>query len=124
MKEYHERAGLVEVINTQDPGSAYIAHTVLEQEGLFVRIENEHTNAIPGFSIGISIMVKKEDVDRAIKILEQADLIPDQNKADDTLLSDLNLSQQKQRKRIWSVLLILVILIALFALWTIILNPG
>ena len=110
MEELKNRGGLVEVLNSYDEGYVNLAYTLLQDRGFFVRIENALTNAIPGMSVGVSLMVREEDAAEAIKALVAADILPSQEGS----LEDI--TQRDSKKRWRKLLLLLVALIAALAL--------
>ncbi|CCY12132.1 MULTISPECIES: hypothetical protein [environmental samples] len=113
MEELKNRGGLVEVLNSYDEGYVNLAYTLLQDRGFFVRIENALTNAIPGMSVGVSLMVREEDAAEAIKALVAADILPSQEGS----LEDI--TQRDSKKRWRKLLLLLVALIAALALMAI-----
>lgn len=117
-----ERAGLVEVLNSQDANYIHIASSLLAKYGIFVRVENELTNLITGMSIGVSLMVKKEDAEKAIKILEENSIIPNQSEAPDKLLRSMNQTQKKESHKIFMLTFYLLLVLAGFALWITFVN--
>lgn len=114
MEEMKNRGGLVEVLNSYDESYVNLAYTLLQDRGFFVRVENALTNAIPGMSVGVSLMVREEDAAEAIKALVEADILPSQEGS----LEDIT---QRDSKKLWrKLLLLLVALIAaltLMAIW-------
>lgn len=117
-----ERAGLVEVLNSYDANYIHIASSLLAKYGIFVRVENELTNLIPGMSIGVSLMVKKEDAEKAIKILEENSIIPNQCEDPDKLLRSMNQTQKKESNKIYMLIIYLLLILAGFALWITFVN--
>lgn len=113
MEELKNRGGLVEVLNSYDEGYVNLAYTLLQDRVFFVRIENALTNAIPGMSVGVSLMVREEDAAEAIKALVAADILPSQEGS----LEDI--TQRDSKKRWRKLLLLLVALIAALALMAI-----
>lgn len=113
MEELKNRGGLVEVLNSYDESYVNLAYTLLQDRGFFVRVENALTNAIPGMSVGVSLMVREEDAAEAIKALVAADILPSQEGS----LEDI--SQRDSKKRWRKLLLLLVALIAALALMAI-----
>lgn len=113
MEELKNRGGLVEVLNSYDESYVNLAYTLLQDRGFFVRIENALTNAIPGMSVGVSLMVREEDAAEAIKALVAADILPSQEGS----LEDI--TQRDSKKRWRKLLLLLVALIAALALMAI-----
>ena len=113
MEEMKNRGGLVEVLNSYDESYVNLAYTLLQDRGFFVRVENALTNAIPGMSVGVSLMVREEDADEAIKALVEADILPSQEGS----LEDI--TQRDSKKRWRKLLLLLVALIAALALMAI-----
>lgn len=114
MEELKNRGGLVEVLNSYDESYVNLAYTLLQDRGFFVRVENALTNAIPGMSVGVSLMVREEDAAEAIKALVEADILPSQEGS----LEDI--TQRDSKKRWRKLLLLLVALIAaltLKAIW-------
>lgn len=114
MEEMKNRGGLVEVLNSYDESYVNLAYTLLQDRGFFVRVENALTNAIPGMSVGVSLMVREEDAAEAIKALVEADILPSQEES----LEDI--TQRDSKKRWRKLLLLLVALIAalvLMAIW-------
>jgi len=114
MEEMKNRGGLVEVLNSYDESYVNLAYTLLQDRGFFVRVENALTNAIPGMSVGVSLMVREEDAAEAIKALVEADILPSQEGS----LEDI--TQRDSKKRWRKLLLLLVALIAaltLMAIW-------
>ena len=114
MEEMKNRGGLVEVLNSYDENYVNLAYTLLQDRGFFVRVENALTNAIPGMSVGVSLMVREEDAAEAIKALVEADILPSQEGS----LEDI--TQRDSKKRWRKLLLLLVALIAaltLMAIW-------
>nr|WP_311479004.1 DUF2007 domain-containing protein [uncultured Porphyromonas sp.] len=114
MEELKNRGGLVEVLNSYDESYVNLAYTLLQDRGFFVRVENALTNAIPGMSVGVSLMVREEDAAEAIKALVEADILPSQEGS----LEDI--TQRDSKKRWRKLLLLLVALIAaltLMAIW-------
>ena len=113
MEELKNRGGLVEVLNSYDESYVNLAYTLLQDRGFFVRVENALTNAIPGMSVGVSLMVREEDAAEAIKALVEADILPSQEGS----LEDT--TQRDSKKRWRKLLLLLVALIAALALMAI-----
>lgn len=113
MEELKNRGGLVEVLNSYDESYVNLAYTLLQDRGFFVRVENALTNAIPGMSVGVSLMVREEDAAEAIKALVEADILPSQEGS----LEDI--TQRDSKKRWRKLLLILVALVAALALMAI-----
>lgn len=113
MEELKNRGGLVEVLNSYDESYVNLAFTLLQDRGFFVRVENALTNAIPGMSVGVSLMVREEDAAEAIKALVEADILPSQEGS----LEDI--TQRDSKKRWRKLLLLLVALIAALALMAI-----
>lgn len=113
MEEMKNRGGLVEVLNSYDESYVNLAYTLLQDRGFFVRVENALTNAIPGMSVGVSLMVREEDAAEAIKALVEADILPSQEGS----LEDI--TQRDSKKRWRKLLLLLVALIAALALMAI-----
>ena len=113
MEELKNRGGLVEVLNSYDESYVNLAYTLLQDRGFFVRVENALTNAIPGMSVGVSLMVREEDAAEAIKALVEADILPSQ----EGFLEDI--TQRDSKKRWRKLLLLLVALIAALALMAI-----
>lgn len=113
MEEMKNRGGLVEVLNSYDESYVNLAYTLLQDRGFFVRVENALTNAIPGMSVGVSLMVREEDAAEAIKALVAADILPSQEGS----LEDI--AQRDSKKRWRKLLLLLVALIAALALMAI-----
>lgn len=113
MEELKNRGGLVEVLNSYDESYVNLAYTLLQDRGFFVRVENALTNAIPGMSVGVSLMVREEDAAEAIKALVEADILPSQEGS----LEDI--TQRDSKKRWRKLLLLLVALIAALALMAI-----
>lgn len=113
MEELKNRGGLVEVLNSYDESYVNLAYTLLQNRGFFVRVENALTNAIPGMSVGVSLMVREEDAAEAIKALVAADILPSQEGS----LEDI--TQRDSKKRWRKLLLLLVALIAALALMAI-----
>lgn len=113
MEELKNRGGLVEVLNSYDESYVNLAYTLLQDRGFFVRVENALTNAIPGMSVGVSLMVREEDAAEAIKALVEADILPSQEES----LEDI--AQRDSKKRWRKLLLLLVALIAALALMAI-----
>lgn len=113
MEEKKNRGGLVEVLNSYDESYVNLAYTLLQDRGFFVRVENALTNAIPGMSVGVSLMVREEDAAEAIKALVAADILPSQEGS----LEDI--AQRDSKKRWRKLLLLLVALIAALALMAI-----
>ena len=113
MEELKNRGGLVEVLNSYDESYVNLAYTLLQDRGFFVRVENALTNAIPGMSVGVSLMVGEEDAAEAIKALVEADILPSQEGS----LEDT--TQRDSKKRWRKLLLLLVALIAALALMAI-----
>lgn len=113
MEELKNRGGLVEVLNSYDESYINLAYTLLQDRGFFVRVENALTNAIPGMSVGVSLMVREEDAAEAIKALVEADILPSQEGS----LEDI--TQRDSKKRWRKLLLLLVALIAALALMAI-----
>ncbi len=114
MEEMKNRGGLVEVLNSYDESYVNLAYTLLQDRGFFVRVENALTNAIPGMSVGVSLMVREEVAAEAIKALVEADILPSQEGS----LEDI--TQRDSKKRWRKLLLLLVALIAaltLMAIW-------
>ena len=105
MEELKNRGGLVEVLNSYDESYVNLAYTLLQDRGFFVRVENALTNAIPGMSVGVSLMVREEDAAEAIKALVEADIE--------------DITQRDSKKRWRKLLLLLVALIAALALMAI-----
>lgn len=113
MEELKNRGGLVEVLNSYDESYVNLAYTLLQDRGFFVRVENVLTNAIPGMSVGVSLMVREEDAAEAIKALVEADILPSQEES----LEEI--TQRDSKKRWRKLLLLLVALIAALALMAI-----
>lgn len=113
MEEMKNRGGLVEVLNSYDESYVNLAYTLLQDRGFFVRVENALTNAIPGMSVGVSLMVREEDAAEAIKALVAADILPSQEGS----LEEI--TQRDSKKRWRKLLLLLVALIAALALMAI-----
>ncbi|MDY5815372.1 DUF2007 domain-containing protein [Porphyromonas somerae] len=113
MEELKNRGGLVEVLNSYDESYVNLAYTLLQDRGFFVRVENALTNAIPGMSVGVSLMVREEDAAEAIKALVEADILPSQEES----LEDI--TQRDSKKRWRKLLLLLVALVAALALMAI-----
>lgn len=113
MEELKNRGGLVEVLNSYDESYVNLAYTLLQDRGFFVRVENALTNAIPGMSVGVSLVVREEDAAEAIKALVAADILPSQEGS----LEDI--TQRDSKKRWRKLLLLLVALIAALALMAI-----
>ncbi len=113
MEELKNRGGLVEVLNSYDESYVNLAYTLLQDRGFFVRVENALTNAIPGMSVGVSLMVREDDAAEAIKALVEADILPSQEGS----LEDI--TQRDSKKRWRKLLLLLVALIAALALMAI-----
>lgn len=113
MEELKNRGGLVEVLNSYDESYVNLAYTLLQDRGFFVRVENALTNAIPGMSVGVSLLVREEDAAEAIKALVEADILPSQEGS----LEDT--TQRDSKKRWRKLLLLLVALIAALALMAI-----
>ena len=113
MEELKNRGGLVEVLNSYDESYVNLAYTLLQDRGFFVRVENALTNAIPGMSVGVSLLVREEDAAEAIKALVEADILPSQEGS----LEDI--TQRDSKKRWRKLLLLLVALIAALALMAI-----
>lgn len=113
MEALKNRGGLVEVLNSYDESYVNLAYTLLQDRGFFVRVENALTNAIPGMSVGVSLMVREEDTAEAIKALVEADILPSQEGS----LEDI--TQRDSKKRWRKLLLILVALVAALALMAI-----
>lgn len=122
MEKLRNRGGLVEVLNSHDANYVHLAHSLLSDKGFFVRVENENTNLIPGLSVGVSLMVREEDADAAIKALEEAEIIPPQEAEANELASLAEKEQGKQWHKLWIILLILVVVLAILALYTYYLN--
>lgn len=116
------RGGLVEVLNSYDANYVHLAYTLLSDKGFFVRVENENTNAIPGLSVGVSLMVREEDAEVAIKALEEAKIIPPQEVEAERLASQMAHEQGRRWRKLWVILLILVVVLAILALYTYYLN--
>lgn len=114
MEEMKNRGGLVEVLNSYDESYVNLAYTLLQDRGFFVRVENALTNAIPGMSVGVSLMVREEDASEAIKALIEADILPSQEES----LEEIT---QRDSKKRWSkllfLLLALIAALALMAIW-------
>lgn len=113
MEELKNRGGLVEVLNSYDESYVNLAYTLLQDRGFFVRVENALTNAIPGMSVGVSLMVREEDAAEAIKALVAADILPSQEES----LEEI--TQRDNKKRWRKLMLLLVALIAALALMAI-----
>lgn len=122
MEEMRNRGGLVEVLNSCDANYVHLAYTLLSDKGFFVRVENENTNAIPGLSVGVSLMVREEDAEVAIKALEEAKIIPLQEVEAERLASQMAHEQGRRWHKLWVILLILVVVLAILALYTYYLN--
>lgn len=114
MEEMKNRGGLVEVLNSYDESYVNLAYTLLQDRGFFVRVENALTNAIPGMSVGVSLMVREEDAAEAIKALVEADILPSQEES----LEDITQRDSKKRwRKLLLLLFALVAALALMAIW-------
>lgn len=114
MEELKNRGGLVEVLNSYDESYVNLAYTLLQDRGFFVRVENALTNAIPGMSVGVSLMVREDDAAEAIKALVEADILPSQEGS----LEDITQRDSKKRWRKLLLLLVaLIVALALMAIW-------
>ena len=122
MEKLWNRGGLVEVLNSSDANYIHVAHSLLSDRGFFVRVENENTNIIPGLSVGVSLMVREEEVEEALKVLEDAGVIPSQNDSPEALEEQMEAERKGDRRKLWRVLIFLVIALGLFALWAVYLN--
>lgn len=118
MEELRNRGGLVEVLNSNDANYIHVAHSLLTDRGFFVRVENENTNVIPGLSVGVSLMVKEEELEEALKALEEAGILPSQTDSPEELEAKMKDEREKNGMKIWRVLIILLVVLGLFALWT------
>lgn len=114
MEEIKNRGGLVEVLNSYDESYVNLAYTLLQDRGFFVRVENALTNAIPGMSVGVSLMVKEEDATEAIKALVEADILPSQ---DESLEEITQRDSKKRWCKLLLLLLTLIVALALMAIW-------
>ncbi|OFO58238.1 hypothetical protein HMPREF3027_00225 [Porphyromonas sp. HMSC077F02] len=114
MEELKNRGGLVEVLNSYDESYVNLAYTLLQDRGFFVRVENALTNAIPGMSVGVSLMVREEDAAEAIKALVEADILPSQEES----LEEITQRDSKKRwRKLMLLLLALIAALALMAIW-------
>lgn len=114
MEALKNRGGLVEVLNSYDESYVNLAYTLLQDRGFFVRVENALTNAIPGMSVGVSLMVREEDAAEAIKALVAADILPSQEES----LEEITQRDNKKRwKKLLLLLVALVAALALMAIW-------
>ncbi|WP_288293463.1 DUF2007 domain-containing protein [uncultured Porphyromonas sp.] len=114
MEEMKNRGGLVEVLNSYDESYVNLAYTLLQDRGFFVRVENALTNAIPGMSVGVSLMVREEDAAEAIKALVAADILPSQEES----LEEITQRDNKKRwRKLMLLLLALIAALALMAIW-------
>lgn len=114
MEELKNRGGLVEVLNSYDESYVNLAYTLLQDRGFFVRVENALTNAIPGMSVGVSLMVREEDAAEAIKALVEADILPSQEES----LEEITQRDNKKRwKKLLLLLLALMAALVLMAIW-------
>ena len=114
MEELKNRGGLVEVLNSYDESYVNLAYTLLQDRGFFVRVENALTNAIPGMSVGVSLMVREEDAAEAIKALLEADILPSQEES----LEEITQRDSKKRwRKLMLLLLALIAALALMAIW-------
>lgn len=114
MEELKNRGGLVEVLNSYDESYVNLAYTLLQDRGFFVRVENALTNAIPGMSVGVSLMVREEDAAEAIKALVAADILPSQEES----LEEITQRDNKKRwRKLMLLLLALIAALALMAIW-------
>lgn len=114
MEELKNRGGLVEVLNSYNESYVNLAYTLLQDRGFFVRVENALTNAIPGMSVGVSLMVREEDAAEAIKALVAADILPSQEES----LEEITQRDNKKRwKKLLLLLVALVAALALMAIW-------
>ncbi len=116
------RGGLVELLNSQDANYIHLAGNILNEKGIFNRVENEITNIIPGMSVGVSLMVKSEELNLAKKALEDADLIPKDKDTPEELLRHFNQEQKENRRRIYNLILLLILLLLVCAIWVIYIN--
>lgn len=114
MEEMKNRGGLIEVLNSYDESYVNLAYTLLQDRGFFVRVENALTNAIPGMSVGVSLMVKEEDATEAIKALVEADILPSQ---DESLEEITQRDSKKRWRKLTLLLLALIAALALMAIW-------
>lgn len=114
MEEMKNRGGLVEVLNSYDESYVNLAYTLLQDRGFFVRVENALTNAIPGMSVGVSLMVREEDAAEAIKALVEADILPSQ---EESLEKITQRDSKKRWRKLLLLLLALIAAIALMAIW-------
>ena len=114
MEDMKNRGGLVEVLNLYDESYVNLAYTLLRDRGFFVRVENALTNAIPGMSVGVSLMVREEDAAEAIKALVEADILPSQEES----LEEITQRDSKKRwRKLLLLLLALIAALALMAIW-------
>ena len=116
------RGGLVELLNSQDANYIHLAGNILNEKGIFNRVENEITNIIPGMSVGVSLMVKSEELNLAKKALEDADLIPKDKDTPEELQRHFNQEQKENRRRIYNLILLLILLLLVCAIWVIYIN--
>ncbi len=114
MEEMKNRGGLIEVLNSYDESYVNLAYTLLQDRGFFVRVENALTNAIPGMSVGVSLMVREEDASEAIKALVEADILPSQ---DESLEEITQRDSKKRWRKLTLLLLALIAALALMAIW-------
>lgn len=114
MEEMKNRGGLIEVLNSYDESYVNLAYTLLQDRGFFVRVENALTNAIPGMSVGVSLMVREEDASEAIKTLVEADILPSQ---DESLEEITQRDSKKRWHKLMLLLLALIAALALMAIW-------
>ncbi|MDD7437724.1 MAG: DUF2007 domain-containing protein [Bacteroidales bacterium] len=122
MEKFWNRGGLVEILNSNDANYIHVAHSLLSDKGFFVRVENENTNVIPGLSLGVSLMVREEELNEALKTLEEAGIIPSQSDSPEVIEKKLDDERKTDRRKIWRLLFILLLALGLLALWSIVLN--
>lgn len=112
----------MEILNSNDANYIHVAHSLLSDKGFFVRVENENTNVIPGLSLGVSLMVREEELNEALKTLEEAGIIPSQSDSPEVIEKKLDDERKTDRRKIWRLLFILLLALGLLALWSIVLN--
>lgn len=104
---------LVEVFNSKDSGQVHLAYSLLQAEELFVRLENEHTNEIPGMSVGVSIMVREEDYGEARRLLEEAGYLPSESVEIEQIEAELEAERKGLARKMTFIVLVIIILFIL-----------
>jgi len=69
-----ENIELEDILSTNNPGDAAIIKSILDGEGITYLIQGEHVAPFVGYAIPLRLLVRKDQVKRAVDMLKDFDL--------------------------------------------------